>query len=70
MLVHHDDAEREFAYDRTSPLGHLDKALDAAAAQGWKVLSMKVGLEAGFCQAVRNALIGGLTTSRTVIDAG
>ncbi len=41
MLVHHDDAEREFAYDRTSPVGHLDKALDAAAAQGWKVLSMK-----------------------------
>jgi len=41
MLVHHDDAEREFAYDRESRVGKLDKALDAAAAKGWTVISMK-----------------------------
>ena len=40
-LVHHDDPEREFAYDRASPVGHLDKALDAATASGWPVFSMK-----------------------------
>ncbi len=40
-IVHHDDPEREFAYDRASPVGHLDKALDAAIASAWPVLSMK-----------------------------
>ncbi|MGY2486068.1 HAD family hydrolase [Cupriavidus sp. CP313] len=41
VLVHHDDAEREFAYDRQSKVGKLDKALDAARAKGWTVVSMK-----------------------------
>jgi len=41
LLVRHDDAEREWAYDRESPIGHLDKALDEAAARGWTVVSMK-----------------------------
>ena len=41
LLVHHTDAEREWAYDRKSPIGHLDKALDAAAAEGWTVVDMK-----------------------------
>ncbi len=41
VLVHHDDAEREFAYDRQSKVGKLDKALDAARARGWTVVSMK-----------------------------
>ena len=40
-LVHHDDAEREWAYDRKSPIGTLDKAWDKAIAEGWVVLSMK-----------------------------
>ena len=40
-LVHHDDAEREWAYDRKSPIGTLDKAWDEAIAKGWIVLSMK-----------------------------
>ena len=40
-LVHHTDAEREWAYDRTSPIGRLDKALDEARARGWTVISMK-----------------------------
>jgi hypothetical protein len=40
-LVHHTDAEREWAYDRNSSIGKLDKALDAAAAAGWTVVDMK-----------------------------
>ena len=41
LIVHHDDAEREYAYDRQSSIGRLDKALDAAAQRGWIVVSMK-----------------------------
>jgi phosphoserine phosphatase len=41
LLVHHTDGVREYAYDRTSPVGRLDKGLDAAAAHGWTVVSMK-----------------------------
>ena len=40
-LVHHTDAEREWAYDRTSDVGRLDKALDEANARGWTVVDMK-----------------------------
>ena len=39
-LVHHTDATREWAYDRQSKVGKLDKALDAAAANGWTVVDM------------------------------
>ena len=41
LIVHHTDAEREWAYDRQSSIGHLDKALDEAAQRGWTVVSMK-----------------------------
>ena len=41
LLVHHTDSVREWAYDRTSPIGHLDKALDEAQAKGWTVVDMK-----------------------------
>jgi len=41
LIVHHTDAEREWAYDRESHIGKLDKALDEAAAKGWTVVSMK-----------------------------
>ncbi len=40
-LVHHTDAEREWAYDRSSHIGKLDKALDEATAQGWTIVDMK-----------------------------
>jgi len=40
-LVHHTDAVREYAYDRDSLVGRLDKAWDAAVANGWTVVSMK-----------------------------
>jgi hypothetical protein len=39
-LVHHTDAAREYAYDRTSKIGRLDKALDEANAKGWTVVDM------------------------------
>lgn len=41
LIVHHTDAEREFAYDRTSPFGRLDKGLDEAKTRGWTVVDMK-----------------------------
>ncbi|HKO87635.1 MAG TPA: HAD family hydrolase [Burkholderiales bacterium] len=41
LLVHHDDAAREWAYDRTSHIGKLDKAWDEATARGWTIVSIK-----------------------------
>jgi hypothetical protein len=41
LIVRHTDAEREWAYDRASSIGKLDKALDAAPAAGWTVVDMK-----------------------------
>ncbi len=41
LLVHHDDVEREFAYDRESSVGRLNRGLDEAAKRGWQVVSMK-----------------------------
>jgi phosphoglycolate phosphatase-like HAD superfamily hydrolase len=37
LIVHHTDPTREYAYDRQSPFGRLDKALNTAAANGWAV---------------------------------
>jgi len=41
LLIHHDDAAREFAYDRASAVGKLDRGLDEAPKRGWTVVSMK-----------------------------
>jgi haloacid dehalogenase-like hydrolase len=41
LFVHHDDAAREFAYDRTDKLQQFDKGWDEAVAKGWTVVSMK-----------------------------
>jgi phosphoserine phosphatase len=41
LIVHHDDAEREYAYDRDSHFGRLDKAMDMAGENGWLLVSMK-----------------------------
>ena len=41
LIVHHDDAEREWAYDRKSSVGKLEKALDEGNAKGWTIVSMK-----------------------------
>jgi hypothetical protein len=56
LLLHHDDGEREYAYDRESHFGRLDRGLDDAAERGWQIVSMKrdwasvfpnAGLQAG-----------------------
>ena len=41
VIIHHTDAEREWAYDRESQVGRLDKALDEAREKGWTVVDMK-----------------------------
>jgi len=41
ILIHHTDAKREWAYDRNSHVGKLDKALDEAPRRGWLVVDMK-----------------------------
>jgi len=41
LFVHHTDADREYAYDRDSHIGKLDKALDQADANGWIIVDMK-----------------------------
>jgi hypothetical protein len=51
LIVRHDDAEREYAYDRESHVGRLDKALDAAGPAGWAVVSMKADWRTIFPEA-------------------
>ena len=41
LYVHHTDSEREWAYDRKSHIGKLDKGLDEAQVEGWTVVDMK-----------------------------
>jgi hypothetical protein len=41
LYVHHTDAEREWAYDRKSSVGRLDKGLDEAREKGWTVVDME-----------------------------
>ena len=48
LIVHHTDAQREYAYDRESHFGRLDKALDEAAEHDWTVVDMKKDWERVF----------------------
>ncbi|MCO6406401.1 HAD family hydrolase [Aurantimonas endophytica] len=41
LIVHHDDADRDVAYDRDSTFGKLDRGLDDGPRQGWTIVSMK-----------------------------
>jgi hypothetical protein len=41
MIVHHTDSVREWKYDRTSSIGHLERGLDDASKYGWIVVDMK-----------------------------
>jgi haloacid dehalogenase-like hydrolase len=50
-LVHHTDADREYAYDKDSAFGRLDKALDEARAKGWSVVDMKTDWRTVFPEA-------------------
>jgi phosphoglycolate phosphatase-like HAD superfamily hydrolase len=41
LLLHHDDAAREWAYDRESSIGRLARGLDEAGKRGWRIVSMQ-----------------------------
>ena len=41
LIVHHTDADREWAYDRGSHVGKLERGLDEAAARKWVLADMK-----------------------------
>ena len=41
LIVHHTDEQREFAYDRQSHFGRLDKALEEARLRGWLVVDIQ-----------------------------
>jgi hypothetical protein len=41
LLVHHDDSEREYSYDRESHIGRLARGLDEGPQRGWTIVSMK-----------------------------
>jgi hypothetical protein len=41
MLLHHDDPEREYAYDKDTHVGKLDVAMTTAIERGWTIVSMK-----------------------------
>jgi hypothetical protein len=41
LIVHHDDADREWAYDRHSHIGRLARGLDEGPQRGWIIVSMK-----------------------------
>jgi hypothetical protein len=40
LIVHHTDSNREWAYDRDSSTGRLDRGLDDAATNGWLLIDM------------------------------
>jgi hypothetical protein len=48
LLLHHDDAEREFSYDRDAGLARLVRGLDEAPRRGWTVARMKTDWELVF----------------------
>ena len=50
-LIHHTDADREYAYDRQSHVGKLDKAWDEAVKRGWTVVDMKADWRTVFAEA-------------------
>jgi hypothetical protein len=41
LIVHHDDSTREWAYDRGSHIGKLERGLDESSKRGWLLVSMK-----------------------------
>ena len=48
LIVHHDDAEREFAYDRDAGLARLVRGLEEGPGRGWTIVSMKADWETIF----------------------
>jgi len=48
LIVHHTDDAREWAYDRESHIGRLDKALDEGKAKSWTIVDMKADWQTVF----------------------
>ncbi|MCA9151548.1 MAG: haloacid dehalogenase-like hydrolase [Planctomycetales bacterium] len=48
IILHHTDAEREYAYDRSSHFGRLDKALTEAKQRNWLIVDMQVDWDSVF----------------------
>jgi len=55
LLVRHDDADREVAYDRESHIGRLDRGLDDGPKRGWTILSMKSDWKCVFAHDCKGA---------------
>ncbi|MEM0925917.1 MAG: HAD family hydrolase [Planctomycetota bacterium] len=53
ILIHHTDAEREYAYDRESSVGRLDRGLTEAPSLGWTVVDMKTDWKSVFSESVK-----------------
>ena len=58
LIVHHTDADREYAYDRQSSIGRLDQALDEAKRQGWTIVDMKQDWKQVFPYQKQDAVSG------------
>ena len=56
MLIHHTDSIREWAYDRNSKVGKLDKGLEIAKSQNWLIVDMKNDWKQIFNSSIRNTL--------------
>ncbi len=56
MLIHHTDSIREWAYDRNSKVGKLDKGLEIAKSQNWLIVDMKNDWKQIFNSPIRNTL--------------
>lgn len=57
LIVHHDDAKREYAYDKDTSGGHLEVALEDAGPAGWIVVSM-ISDPVLICEAPRFSSVG------------
>lgn len=53
LLLHHTDADREWAYDRESHVGRLDRGLDEASQRGWTMIDMKRDWRQVFAQPAK-----------------
>lgn len=70
LFVHHTDAEREWAYDRTSHIGRLDKGLDEAKTRGWTVVDMKADWKAVYPPEKTSQVPALKCGDRTCCDGG
>nr|WP_255109469.1 hypothetical protein [Synechococcus sp. RedBA-s] len=67
VIVHHDDPEREVAYDRQSAFGHLDRALSEAPRRGWTVVSMRDDWASVFAPPPASTGPGGAVVDRCAV---